>query len=129
MHTSALVAETVIYPRAVITNDTTKQAGLIGSLFKSGAKQGDSGGTSGGSTEEQKMPAGGETEAYTMQQGQRVLSEGLKDFPLYIDGIDFSGEEAKKIVIKRLKKDNVHVSVPIVTYLPLKLDDLPNSHF
>lgn len=45
-----------------------------------------------------------------------------------IDGIKYQ-EEARKIVIKRYKKDNIHVSMPIVTYLPLKQVDLPNSKF
>ena len=36
-----------------------------------------------------------------------------------IDGVRYS-EKAKKIVVKRYKKDNIHVSVPIVSYLPLR---------
>jgi hypothetical protein len=56
------------------------------------------------------------------------FSPSIRDIPIYIDGIEYR-EEAKKIVVKRFKKDNVQVSVPIVTYLPLKMDDLPNLHF
>lgn len=44
---------------------------------------------------------------------------------MMIDGIKID-EPAKKLVIKRFKKDNVQVHVPVVTYLPLKSDDLPN---
>lgn len=57
-----------------------------------------------------------------------TFSPNIKDIPIFIDGIEHR-EDSKKIVVKRLKKDNVHVSVPIITYLPLKMDDLPNLHF
>ena len=45
--------------------------------------------------------------------------------PIVIDGVKFS-EKPKKLVIKRFRKENIHVSVPIVSYLPLKCDDLFN---
>ena len=45
-----------------------------------------------------------------------------------IDGVKYI-EKAKKIVVKRFKKDNIHVSVPIVTYLPLRQDDISNYKF
>ena len=57
-----------------------------------------------------------------------VLTPNLREIPIVIDGVKYS-EEAKKIIVKRYKKDNVHVSVPIVTYLPLKIEDLHNSNF
>jgi hypothetical protein len=47
------------------------------------------------------------------------------DIPIIIDGNKIN-EPAKKLVIKRFKKDNIQVHVPVVTYLPLKSDDLPN---
>jgi hypothetical protein len=43
-----------------------------------------------------------------------------------IDGVRYY-EKAKKIIVKRYKKDNIHVSVPIVSFLPLKTDDLANQ--
>ena len=56
------------------------------------------------------------------------MTPNLKEIPIIIDGVKYS-EDAKKIVVRRYKRDNVHVSVPIITYLPLKVDDLPNSKF
>lgn len=58
--------------------------------------------------------------------GSSHVVTNIEDIPIKIDGIKFN-EKAKKIVIKRYKKDNVHVSVPIVSYLPLKCDNLPNQ--
>ncbi len=76
IHTGLIVSEAVIYPRAIIKNDTTKQAGLLGSLFGASAKDGSAGA---------KVP--GQGEPFQLDQGQHVLSEGIKGFPLYIDGV------------------------------------------
>jgi len=56
------------------------------------------------------------------------LSPNLREIPIVIDGVKHS-EDAKKIIVKRCKKDNMHVTVPIITYLPLRVDDIHNSKF
>ncbi len=121
IHTNLSVSETVIYPHGIVRNDTTKQSGFFSTMFSGSKDKSDDpkqSGDTGSNTiyEELKIPAG------------VTFTPMINQIPIYIDGIEYT-EEAKKIVVKRLKKDNVHVSVPIVTYLPLKMDDLPNLHF
>ncbi|CDW82225.1 UNKNOWN [Stylonychia lemnae] len=50
----------------------------------------------------------------------------LENIPLVIDGQKYE-ESAKKFIIKRYKKDNIHVSIPLATFLPLRIDDIFNQ--
>ena len=117
IHTNLVVSETIIWPLGVITNDTAKQAGFLSNIF--GNKQSDS-----QPIEENKTASG---EAVHLPQGSKLDCD-ISAIPIFIDGIKYE-ENAKKIVVKRYKKDNVHVAVPIVTFLPLRLDDLTNFKF
>lgn len=80
------------------------------------------GGGSGSTSEESKS-----TSFDGLEPGA-VLSTNLKEIPIYIDGVKYNSN-AKKIVIKRFKKDNIQTSIPLVSFLPLKQDNLTNSSF
>ena len=54
------------------------------------------------------------------------MTPNIREIPIIIDGVKYS-EDGKKIVVRRYRRDNVHVSVPVITYLPLKVDDLHNT--
>ncbi len=107
IHTNLLVSETTIWPVDVKTQDTTKPTGFMSGLFgpKADTQQSENRGENGGLESDKKL-----------------------NIPIFIDGREYN-EEASKIVVKRYIKDNVHVTVPIVTFLPLRMDDLPNSKF
>jgi hypothetical protein len=107
IHTTMAVAEAVIYPYGVVRGEGQKPTGLFSKL-------------KGGPSKPQEAETG-------LAPGQ-TLSPNLREIPIVIDGVKHS-EEAKKIVVKRCKKDNMHVTVPIITYLPLRVDDIHNSKF
>ena len=71
------------------------------------------GGGASGTSEE------GEEQKVSAESLGTLLSANPRDIPIVIDGVQYS-EEAKKIVVKRYKKDNVHISVPLVSFLPLR---------
>lgn len=65
-----------------------------------------------------------EPDGHNITKPNRRVEEGQ----IVIDGVKYF-EHPKKIVVKRFKKDSVHVSVPVVSFLPLKSDDLFNQRF
>jgi hypothetical protein len=116
IHTTLSVGETIIFPLGIVTNLAVKQGGLFSNVMKSVT----GGGSSKPSQESGTQENGG------LPPGSTLDSSNLARIPIRIDGVKYS-ENAKKIVIKRYRKDNVHVTVPVMTFLPMKVDDLSNS--
>eukprot|EP00347_Sterkiella_histriomuscorum_P023566 403334151 len=121
IHTNLFVSEVTIIPHAIVKDSAPGSNNNSKNLDKQDGNK---------RSKSKSQTRSGQDSGNPQQQLYGYEDSGIKvsSVPLIIDGNQIKEKDAKKFVIKRYKKDNIHVSVPIMSYLPLRSDDLINQN-